>query len=261
MKRILLLLMYISVYLSSINATEQQPEYLIYKGDTLMLRAEPLWSYFNDDRPYPSGIFKMGSTACWRGYRGYWELRNDSLFLNEVRDCFEQEIIPLSQIFKDRDTSKPIFADWVTGKYFQPYGKRLVFITDYLIYEYENWYTFNKGILKKKANYDNRRTRLSPYSNNDKLLVEFIRKEINYNNVPTVKEKIRVVVRFEGVDKNGKINKVKLLKNPTADKRFAKEAIRAVKAIPQWNVIYKQGKPFHIYWTMPITFLPEEDRK
>ncbi len=73
--------------IEKVTGTAQIPDFLIYKGDTLAIYANPLETYF-DSISRPDNIFaKYGynSTACWRGYIGFWELKNDSLYLVELQ--------------------------------------------------------------------------------------------------------------------------------------------------------------------------------
>lgn len=53
----------------------------------------------------------IGSTACWRGYIGTWEIQNDQLYLVDIAGCYQMI------------DSNPIFADWVSGLIRVPQGK------------------------------------------------------------------------------------------------------------------------------------------
>lgn len=88
MKNILLLIFGLFIYVQ-VFGTAQIPDLLIYKGDTVSLYSNPLELYFRAKKSRPSRIGPYGceSTACWRGYQAVWEIKNDSLFLNEIRDC------------------------------------------------------------------------------------------------------------------------------------------------------------------------------
>lgn len=81
----------IIVFLSSLKifATAQIPDLLIYKGETLSLFTNPLESFYNKEnpRPYSFGMTKCINTACWRGYVATWEIKNDRLYLLEIKDC------------------------------------------------------------------------------------------------------------------------------------------------------------------------------
>lgn len=68
--------------------TAQVPDLIIYKGDTLILHANPLESYYNEDNPRPNHFYVSGfSTACWRGYQAIWEIKDNQLYLNAIQDC------------------------------------------------------------------------------------------------------------------------------------------------------------------------------
>jgi hypothetical protein len=53
----------------------------------------------------------IGSTACWRGYIGTWEIQNEKLYLIDIAGCYQMT------------DSNPIFADWVSGLIRVPQGK------------------------------------------------------------------------------------------------------------------------------------------
>jgi len=64
--------------------TAQEREMLYYNGKTYWLATEPLKQLFDlmgDDRP----VLVSGSTSCWRGYVGTWEIENDKLFLIDFK--------------------------------------------------------------------------------------------------------------------------------------------------------------------------------
>ncbi|KXX67449.1 hypothetical protein AVL50_29525 [Flammeovirga sp. SJP92] len=67
---------------------------------------------------------------------------------------------------------------------------------------------------------------------------------------------IRVYVRVTGVSEEGKVKEVEILRG--ADSLINLEAIRVLKSIPEWDVIYRRGKiepPNYIY---PISFRKPE---
>lgn len=89
--------------------TAQVDEILIFDGNRTSIVFHP---------PLPSshpGIIKVdnrdsknvdpviGSSACWRGYIGTWEIQNDRLYLIDIVGCYQMI------------DNNPIFADWVSG--------------------------------------------------------------------------------------------------------------------------------------------------
>jgi len=257
-KSILLILLCLIIS-SKVWATAQVPDYLIYKGDTLFIYSNPLESYFIErNRPteFLGKLDKNLSTACWRGYIAYWELRNDSLFLVEIKNSGTKEIIDLSIIFKDRDTTLGVFADWYTSSIMQPFGKLVHYIHDGYksLYEYEKEFVFEKGILQKTEIYDNSKYIKSEYSRDYQLLKNFIKENIDYSNLPEFSEIKKVIVLIKDVNENGKITEVEIIRGNKGP--FDKEAERVIKSIPQWDVLFKQGKLFHIRYTIPVIFEP-----
>ncbi|MBV2131853.1 hypothetical protein KRX52_03465 [Pseudomonas sp. MAP12] len=52
-----------------------------------------------------TGDFSYLSTGCYRGYVGTWEIKDNSLFLNEISGIYE------------KTTEEQIFANWVSGEF------------------------------------------------------------------------------------------------------------------------------------------------
>jgi uncharacterized membrane protein YfhO len=246
--------------IEKVSGTAQIPDFLIYKGDTLSIYTNPLESYF-DGISRPDSIFDRygyNSTACWRGYIGYWELKNDSLFLIELRG--DSTKIDLSLIFKDRKTDNKIFADWVDYPINNPYGKLIHYEhTGYSsIYEFEREFIFKKGILTEIKEYDNSKSRKCKFTENTELLKEYIQKNIDYANITNDPyEKARVYVQICSVTEDGKIDSVKVVRG--WDYERDKEAIRVVKSVPEWDVLYRQGKQIQILWAIPVIFGKKEE--
>ncbi|NES96688.1 MAG: hypothetical protein F6K32_15910 [Desertifilum sp. SIO1I2] len=97
--------------------TAQVDEILIFDSNKISISFHP---------PLPSshlGIIKVdnrnsknvdpviGSTACWRGYIGTWEIQSDRLYLVDIAGCYQMI------------DSNPVFADWVSGLIRVPQGK------------------------------------------------------------------------------------------------------------------------------------------
>ncbi len=72
---------------TSLYATPQMPEQLVFEGDTLDLNAYPLSPYVRNlkgRQDFSSLNDFTYSTGCSRGYIGVWSIQNDSLFLNDL---------------------------------------------------------------------------------------------------------------------------------------------------------------------------------
>lgn len=238
-----------------ILSTAQSPDYLIFKGDTLPIFTNPLESYFDDQHPRPDSVFEKygyNSTGCWRGYIGYWELKNDSLFLIELQG--KSMNIDLSLIFSDRNTNGKIFADWFNYSILNPYGERILYVhMGYSsIFEFEKEFFFSKGILTDIIEYDNSKSIKSKYTQDQQLLSDFLYENTDHSLLPDTVDKAKVTCSIVRTTLDGKIDSVNIVRgyNETLDK----EAIRVIKSIPEWDVIYYHGKPYFIKWYIPVIF-------
>lgn len=164
MKKKIFLLIFLSllIFSSSALATAQWPDHLIYKGKTVKLFTNPLYSYFKNNPP-PKGLFKSTCSAIWRGYVATWQIIDDYLYLVRLVEgtCDSNAPeIPLSKIFPG--AKKPVKATWYSGTLLVPEGKML----DYVhmgyrsVYEKETRLTIENGKVtgtrtvknKKKSN-------------------------------------------------------------------------------------------------------------
>jgi len=62
--------------------TAQVGDKVIYKGEKYGMQSEPLRDYLETRKDIK---FAAPSTACWRGYYGTWEIREDKLYLIGLR--------------------------------------------------------------------------------------------------------------------------------------------------------------------------------
>lgn len=79
------------------------------------------------------------STACWRGYRGSWEIKGGKFFLTGISGKYQLSDGP------------SIFANWFTGTIKIPAGDILKYVHGGFstVYEQEIHITIQEGIVKK----------------------------------------------------------------------------------------------------------------
>ena len=105
--------------------SEQVGERLSYKGEIITLNVDPLAQYLETRKDI---VFGPMSTACWRGYTGTWEIKDNKLFLIHLKACiFTDPDTPkyerdLNYLFPDQEI---VFADWFTGQISIPMGEIL----------------------------------------------------------------------------------------------------------------------------------------
>lgn len=135
--------------------TAQVHERLIYNGQSVSMASTP---GLPDDSPrivraeksermgMPSRFGIMLSTACYRGYVGSWEIREDRLYLNGLSGCFS--------LVGD----EPLFADWVSGTLNVPRGELISYIHMGFasLYEEEIHLTVENGVITRTEIIDNR---------------------------------------------------------------------------------------------------------
>lgn len=79
----------------------------------------------------PLGLDEIfGSTACWRGYVASWEIRDDFLYLTDIKGIYV------------KSTAEPIKADWFSGEFRVVGGELLNYVHMPYASTYENEYQF-----------------------------------------------------------------------------------------------------------------------
>ena len=139
--------------------TAQIPEKIVYEGTEGFLFTNPLETYFTKDNPRPE--FAAPHTACWRGYVGSWEIREDTLYLTDLKAWMRDEEgkaapVEFERIFPGK--TKPVKADWFTGTLRIPRGKpiRYVHMGYQTVYEYDVFLRVDAGKVIDRQTIDNR---------------------------------------------------------------------------------------------------------
>ncbi|MET7259637.1 energy transducer TonB [Dyadobacter fermentans] len=248
-------------------ATAQNPDRLIYKGDTLFIFANPLEELYKNDSIRPkffAGQAGCITTACWRGYVADWKIENDQLYLTGISSCcFRDDGVRanLKSLFGDKVIDGVVKVDWFSGNIIAPQGKMLhyVHLGYESIYERELEFHFEGGRLSTTKTYDNSKTRESIYSKSPGKLQELIYSSISWDKLAdTGEEEIRVFVSFSA-NENGVVDSVKVLRGQNPD--YNLEAIRVVKLIPEWDVFYRHGKHQRTSWMVPVIFSSSNRKK
>lgn len=103
--------------------TAQAGELLIYKGEETSMAVEPLNQYLKNRNDIK---FISPSTACWRGYYGEWEIKDNLLYLIGLKAYIEgYREVDLNYLFPSQ---KEVVANWFTGKLRVPHGKLLDYV-------------------------------------------------------------------------------------------------------------------------------------
>lgn len=154
MKRLILIIAMFFISLNSF-ATEQVPDYIIWKGDTLPMLTNPLESYFKVHNLKFRDLSSVGnfSTACWRGYVAYFEIKEGNLYVVDIingdYNKDEKGISVMDSVFPNQ---KEYLLKEYTGLLRIPTDKRTNYVHMGYASEYES-YTFieiEQGKVKKE---------------------------------------------------------------------------------------------------------------
>lgn len=111
--------------------TAQASERLNFEGQETWMATEPLSQYLKtrNDRKFISP-----STACWRGYFGHWEIKDNKLYLIALKAFIEgYDEVGLDYLFPGKEI---VFANWFSGEIRIPKGE----ILDYVHMGYASLY-------------------------------------------------------------------------------------------------------------------------
>ena len=120
---------------------------------------EPAGELFRQGQPRPE--FASPHTACWRGYIGTWEIKEDTLYLSDIKAWMRDEEgkaapVAFEQVFPGK--TKPLKAEWFTGTLRIPQGKpiRYVHMGYQTVYEVDVFLTIEAGKVIGRQMVDNR---------------------------------------------------------------------------------------------------------
>jgi hypothetical protein len=272
--------LYLSILLLftlTVNATVQEVDILIWKGETLTLFSNPLelrsdWKEISkiinieleneNKRLYPEKYKSeedevMFSTGCGRGYIVEWVIINDKIYLNNIYACRNPKVkVNLKKIFAKELKNNLLFANWITDKLNVPKGECIEYepLAYNSIYETETVLDFNRGVLVAFKTYNNHIEKKSKFSvdPNPNNYSDFIYTQVDWKKIPDLKNNhIQVFIAIQP-NKDGKIDSILSDYTYMLDSNngvvitdrnnvFIKEAIRIAELVPDWSVIYQRG--------------------
>jgi hypothetical protein len=251
--RVLILLL--SIFLVIGVHRSSSADTIMYNGVTYELYGFPLqfisrfkqWNtthiFFGED----AGIAQAFDDV---DYSCTWIVKDDHIYLQSIKS--ENLTANLQAIFLEKFENGLVLADWIDTTLYASYGNILfslgVTISE-TIFEYELALKICKGKVISVEKCDNTKTKTLK---DDRLLRELIRNNINWENLPesdTIKR--TVYVQVISADSDGKIDSVSIVRG--VNEIYDREAVRIVKAIPEWPVVYRHGKVLNL-WIFPISF-------
>ena len=245
--RILATIFVVTFFFCSANATNQVNDILIYKNDTLFLYDSPLEQFEDVTKRILSLETEVElSSACWRGYRARWIIKDGILYLSKVTHCHSSKVINnlveevLGRNFKDGLMK----ADWVTDEIWA--GKNLVPGGIYIdIFEKEYKFKVAEGKIKDVELISFKACHYQP----EDSLYRFIYSNIDWDNIRTDKLKAQLSV-YVTTDKFGKVNHAEI--ESSTNSYFNNEILRVLKLLPCRNVYYNKGEFWDVGETLSL---------
>lgn len=262
---------------------------IVMNKDTLYLLNTPL-SYRSDFDSLRQKMFTSNASKHLSGvlrndyYIAQWAVIDKELYLTHVfvpKNEFENQLsdyieLDLKPFFGEAYKDGKIKANWVSQN-LQVHNGNLIHYLDNVfesIFERVHILTIKKGKLKGHKKYDNSRSYRSIYAINRDSLYHFIYSNINWNNIPDLKESGKRVVISLYTGKSIKPNVNIVNENDTfQDPDFIKykdtselyeiisqEVLKAFKLLPHWNYYYRQNKSITVKFEYTI-YVTEETRK
>ncbi|MFB6319037.1 energy transducer TonB [Saccharicrinis sp. FJH54] len=229
---------------------------IIYNGTTYNLYNYPLQfiSKFKqwNTKPIFGEDAKIQRMFDQVPYYCTWIVQDDHIYLQSIKsDSLNANLL---ELFPDKYDNGLVLADWIDTILYAPYGEMILswdITFSGKIYEYELAFKVLKGEIISVEKCDNTMTK-TKLLKDERLLRELIKKNTHWENLPesdTIDR--RVYVQVASTDNQGKIDSVKILKG--VNDIYDREAVRIVKTIPEWPVIYNHGE-LSDWWIFPIVF-------
>ena len=98
-------------------ATQQIQEELIVEGKSIKINSKPLEYLYSYEQIHVMLKSKGWCSANWRGYKGTWERKNDTLFLNTlVKGACSRKPPQVDPVLFFGEEKYPMKATWFNGK-------------------------------------------------------------------------------------------------------------------------------------------------
>ena len=254
LKKSFICLLFVVLNFLSVSSQVLYQAFLFNGNDTLtMWRTFITTPYSNSTLEITSNDEDMSFATCFSGeYFPIWRIENDSMFLIQLIDNTDRNktiTVDLKTQFKDRCINNRVFAFQLSYQIEANIysNNRELFRESIYCFTIKNGKVTDKGIFKDKTQYIDE----SSYTSE-----ESIQSNTNWANLPPIEVDRLVTIKIT-TNNYGKITDAIVVKNsqiPTfsdniirveGEEVWQKEALRQVKLIPKWNIIYKCGQVVH----------------
>lgn len=182
---------------SSLFATAQKPDKIIFEGKEYILHSNPMEQYFEqfpDKRPESEIL----STGLWRGYVATFIVKEDEIYLKDIEIQIDGEELNETYNSKWKSVIKELLTeqeelkiDWLTGILVIPDGKMINYVhmgyasgySNYILLEVENGIVnrFKKFPHEEYQIFKKKQFEVFKKSEEYRKLVEELKNEDNYD--------------------------------------------------------------------------------
>lgn len=140
-------------------ATAQRGEVIFIDGKKYSMFTCPL----NENKKLVKKLFRVYpyrffSTALWRGYVGYWSIKNETLYLDSIHIGRNTTIVPIEEkMFSRYKDENGVKASWYSGELRVIDGKllRYVHMGFESVYTKESYLAVKKGVVGESRQVEN----------------------------------------------------------------------------------------------------------
>lgn len=240
----------------------KHPDFLMYEGEKLIIETyeNSIWTHKNFKNINKQIISAVSNRTNsdridYNEYYFEWRMKNERLTCSKVH--YKEQTYLLEELLNKKTAKEIANMKWYSGSFYA--NKDYLFGGLYLeraIYKYQLEFKFSKGKISSIKTYDNSQSKYSEYVNNFSKLYEFIKSNINWDELPDINELgFRVFVTISA-NEPGIIDTAFIRRGH--DSIFDKEAIRVAKLIPEWEVDFYLGEFKRTWYTIPINFKRED---
>lgn len=231
-------------------------DYLIYGKDTISLR-EHLFESYAQGQEYR--LRHLGKHYNDNRERIYWKIVGEQVKLMAVhsgqasKSQIDEELV----ILFGKNLDNGPFPVHLSDRDLHGISGRAICrgLDMFFIFEKEWEVDFRNGRLARIEQFNNSKSRTSVFFTNPTLLVNFVYSTINWNNLPPLAGREgRVSIAFSANDQ-GIVDQAEILRG--LDPVLNQEAVRVVKLIPDWPVLYQRGTFSRFKYNLPISFTEE----
>ena len=259
MKRILLLLAALWFARPSF-ATMQMPEQLIVGRDTMQLFVLPLATADHATQVRIKEHLNeadtlITSSACWRGYVGYWRLEEGQLWLERLENFLGKPLFTAEELFPGQAEQGRVRASWFSGEICYGRGK-VVLVWDRNFFEEEWTATVEAGRVGDIRSFRNWRSKRCPDTQEN---VRRVSKAFDrLGPTDSLPSQVLLSVRFVP-DSTGRPARIKRATLSTEESSITdpsdplvQRACQAFREASVWDVVWIHGEIHEYNYRIPL---------